>query len=66
MKRKLKLKKKNILLAVLFVLSLTDLLYLMALMIMGATVTWFGFITLIIDTLIITLTSEEIKENIKK
>lgn len=61
-KKKLKLKKKNVIIGALLLFSTIDFLYLLINMIKGSMLTWWGVLTLVIDIIVIVLTSEELKK----
>ena len=62
-KKKLKLKKKNLIVGVLLLFSTIDFIYLLTNMIKGSMLTWWGVLTLVIDIIVMVLTSEELKNN---
>lgn len=62
-KKKLKLKKKNLIMGVLLLFSTIDFIYLLINMIKGSMLTWWGVLTLVIDIIVMVLTSEELKNN---
>ena len=62
-KKKLKLKKKNLIMGVLLLFSSIDFLYLLINMIKGSMLTWWGCLTIVIDIMVMVLTSEELKNN---
>ena len=62
-KKKLKLKKKNVIIGMLLLFSTIDFIYLLINMIKGSMLTWWGCLTIVIDIIIMVLTSEELKNN---
>jgi len=62
-KKKLKLKKKNVIIGMLLLFSTIDFIYLLINMIKGSMLTWWGVLTLVIDIIVMVLTSEELKNN---
>ena len=66
MKRKLKVKTDNVILAVILIASMLDIIYMITNMIKGYMITWFGISTLVINIIFTTIAYSELKKEYKK
>ena len=66
MKRKLKVKTDNVILAVILIASMLDIIYMIINMIKGYMITWFGISTLVINIIFATIAYSELEKEYKK